>query len=91
VSPPTGLLFVTANVSQGFRTWARLVRPSGAGICKGNCDGVHLSSVVSGKAIIGLRQSNGSSGHALTRALFLELILGNETTRKNRSMKKRIL
>ncbi len=26
MSPPTGLAFVTANVTQGFRTWAKLVR-----------------------------------------------------------------
>ena len=26
MSPPTGLASVTANVTQGFRTWARLVR-----------------------------------------------------------------
>lgn len=35
VSPPTGLLLVTANITRGFRTRARLVRPSGAGVCEG--------------------------------------------------------
>ena len=35
VSPPTGLVYlVAAQLSQGFRTWARLVRPAGAGACK---------------------------------------------------------
>jgi hypothetical protein len=56
VSPPTGLVSIDRQFSQGFptpasqnrglpgapvRTWARLVRPAGAGACEASTKEMH--------------------------------------------------